>query len=302
MTANPFVFAHGQNTPLQLGALLGSGGEGAVYECATDRSRLVKVFHQLDSFRQAKLKAMVAMPALMAYPRLAWPQSLVVDRAGRVSGYVMRKLKGVSLVPLTAPVLRAKRLPHWKKAHTARVVHELASLFGLLESNGVYIADLNLCNFVVSNDGEVSAFDCDAFSVLTATHRFPATVVSAEHQVAEILSGALDLNHFGPAQFRGAAALLFFSLLTEGGQPYATYEGLSVADAIVQGRYAVGGKEARGHMPHEVFRRYVALGPRLCVLFKRSFIAGHANPNARPTFAEWQSALRAHYAELLTQN
>lgn len=301
MTTNP-LFISGEKTPLKLGRPLGVGGEGAVFELAIEPGRLVKILHEPEPFREAKLRAMVAMPKLVAYPRLAWPQELVFGADGRVCGYLMRKLKGVSLVPVTAPVLRRRKLPHWTKAHSVRVTHELAALFENLEANGVYIADLNLANFAVTDDGVVSAFDCDAYSVATHTHRFPSAVFSADIQVPEVLSGAVSLNSFGPAQFRGAAGILFFMLLTDGGQAYATREGLSVQDAIVRGRYVVGGRDARGQTNSAVFRAYMSLGPKLCWLFKRAFIAGHRDPSARPTFPEWRQALAEFYRDLLTQN
>jgi DNA-binding helix-hairpin-helix protein with protein kinase domain len=302
MKANTPVFLQGQSAPLQLGPILGSGGEGTVYKCATDSGRLVKIYHDPTAFHGAKLRAMLNMRALVAYPRLAWPQELVIDASGCVCGYAMRRLSGVSLVPITAPVLRKKKLPHWSAAHSVRVTHDLAALFGLLEANGVYIPDLNLANFAVTDDGVVSAFDCDAYSVATANHRYPSAVFSADLQAPEVLSGAVSLGSFGPAQFRGAAAILFFGLLTDGGQAYATREGLSVQDAIVSGRYIVGGREARGQTSSAVFSAYMRLGPRICWLFKRAFIAGHNDPNARPTFSEWQQAMAAFYRDLQTRN
>lgn len=304
MTTSSQVFLEGSRDALALGAELAAGGEGVVYELPHSPGKLAKLFHTADHSRERKLRAMVAMPALRAYSRLAWPQQLLVDSRGIVRGYTMRRLEGVSLVPLTAEILRRRRLPRWTLAHTVRVCHDLACLCEQLESNGVYIADLSLLNFLVDpRTAEVSGIDCDSYSVCSTTHRFPSLVYTTDFQVPEILDGRVPMANFGPAQFRGAAASLFFALLTVGGQPYACREGLTIEETITQGRWIVGGKGvARGCTNDAVWRRYMSLPPRTCALFKRAFIGGHQQPASRPSFAEWQAAMSAHYRDLLRSN
>lgn len=304
MSLHAPIYLEGSRDALRLGSAAAEGGEGAVYELPTSPGMLVKLFHNADGFRERKLRAMVGMWSLRAYLRLAWPQQLVIDARGSVLGYTMRRLDGVSLVPLTAEIILRRRLPGWTQAHTVRVCHELACLCGELEKHAVFIADLSLLNFLINpRTAEVSGIDCDSYSVCSTTHRFPSLVYTTDFQVPEILDGRVQLANFGPAQFRGAAASLFFTLLTAGGQPYACREGLTIEETITQGRWILGGKGvARGCTNDAVWQRYMSLPPRTCALFKRAFIGGHQQPASRPSFAEWQAAMSAHYRDLLRSN
>lgn len=179
----------------------------------------MKVYHPRNACalraRDEKLTAMVAMTALRSYRPLAWPQHLLYNQDGHVAGYAMRRISGVTLVPMTAPVLLRRRLPEWGPAHIARVVHDLASIFHEVESNGVMIADLGLANFIVdTKTAEVCGIDCDSYTLRLPDRVFPSTVFTVELQAPEILTGKMPLHAFGPAQFRFAGALLLFSLMT----------------------------------------------------------------------------------------
>lgn len=286
--------------PVSLARELASGGEGAVFASGDRGDEVIKVYHRRNAAaardRDEKLTAMVAMSALRSYRPLAWPQRLLYRQDGHVGGYAMRKISGMTLVPVTAPTLMRRRLPNWGPAHVARVVHDLAGIFHEAESNGVMIADLGLGNFIVDpKTAEVSGIDCDSYTLRLSDRVFPSTVFTAELQAPEIISGRLPLSAFGPAQFRFAGALLLFSLMT-GGNPFASREGLSIPEAIVARRHFIGGRGVAGGCTNDaIWQRYRSLPPHLASLCKRAFIAGYDDHDARPTFAEWRSAARNYF-------
>ena len=289
--------------PVSLGKELAAGGEGAVFASNERGDEVVKVYHPRDGSaqvaRDAKLRAMVAMPALRAYRPLAWPQQLLFTADGHVGGYTMRKISGVTLVPVTSGALMRKRLPGWSPAHVVRVIHDLAGMFHQAETNGVFVADMGLCNFILNpRTAEVCGIDCDSYTIRMPDRVFASTVFTAEMQAPEILSGRVPLAEFGPAQFRFAGALLLFSLLT-GGHPFSSKEGLSVPDAILARRHFLGGHGvAMGCTNDATWQRYRALSPRLASLSKRAFISGYEDLGARPSFAEWRSAARCFFDQL----
>ncbi len=292
--------------PVRLGATLAQGGEGSIHECAGRPDVLIKVFHPAASpefahTRDEKLRAMVALTELRAHPRLAWPQELILDSRGGVAGFTMRKITGVTLVPLTALGLRKIRLPGWGPAHVCRVVHDIAALCGALEARGVFIGDINLGNFLADpHTAETSAIDCDSYQITAGGRLYPCPVYTPDFQSPEVLAETGRLARLGPAQLRFSAALLFFTLLTAGGHPYQVKNGRSPGENILSGRHFLGGRGvATGCTTSAIWDRYRALPPRILALFKRAFIAGHSlNPAARPAFAEWIGAFQAHYAEL----
>ena len=292
--------------PVQLGALLAQGGEGAIYPCDRRGDILAKVFHpaspELGRARGEKLQAMLMLADLRAHPRLAWPQELLRSAQGEARGFMMRRVSGVTLVPLTALALMKTRLPSWGPAHVCRVVHDVAAICAALEARHVFIGDINLGNFLADPvTAETSAIDCDSYQITVNERKYPCRVFTPDFQSPEVLAQSGQLASLGPAQFRFSGALLFFTLLTAGGHPYQVKNGKSPAENIVAGRHFLGGKgTATGATTGAIWSRYMAQPPRVLALFKRAFIAGHSqDPAARPSFAEWVSAFRSHYAELI---
>lgn len=306
MTENlPKLFdTHGR--PVPLGQSLAQGGEGTIFERAGHPGQLIKVFHavtpDVQRGRDDRMRAMIGMNNLRDYPRLAWPRELVFGPRGEVAGFTMRKVTGVTLVPLTALTLMKSRLPKWGPAHVYRVVHDIAAICGALEARSVFIGDINLGNFLADPlTAETTAIDCDSYQITVGDRRFPCRVYTPDFQPPEILAQAGRLSSLGSAQFRFSGALLFFMLLTAGGHPFQVKNGHSPAENILAGRHFLGGKGiATGATTAAIWSRYMAQPPRVLALFKRAFIAGHSqDPGARPSFAEWVSAFRSHYAELI---
>jgi DNA-binding helix-hairpin-helix protein with protein kinase domain len=221
---------------------------------------------------------------------------------GELRGFLMRRVNGVTLVPITALALMKRRLPHWGAAHVCRVVHDVAAICAALEARRVVIGDVNLANFLADPvTAETSAIDCDSYQVTEGDQTFPCRVFTPDFQAPEVLARNERLSALAPAQFRFSGALLFFTLLTAGGHPYQIKNGRSPAENIVAGRHFLGGRgTATGATTGAIWSRYLAQPPRILALFKRAFIAGHSRDlSARPSFAEWVGAFRAHYTELI---
>ena len=289
-------------TPLRMVPTpLAQGGEGSIHCVENNQNTLVKIYHPGEPAatlaRARKLTAMMqAGPELRQHPRLAWPQSLVLNPRGEIAGYRMRRMQGISLVPLTAPIMFRRDLPHWTQRHVVRVTHDLAALFGFLEDRQIYPGDINLNNFLTRpEDATASLIDCDSYQI--GNH--PSRVLTPDFSAPEVLAQRGQLKLLGPDQLRFSAALLFFYLLTRGTHPFQVRGGDSPEQNILAGRTFMGSRgQATGSIPPSLYARYRALPPRIAGQFKRAFCSHTEHPELRPSFSTWVSAFREYYCGL----
>jgi DNA-binding helix-hairpin-helix protein with protein kinase domain len=298
-----------RGAPIRLGPLVAAGAEGSVYQSGVNPETLIKIYHPASpeeaQARDRKIRVMLAADSELRNHRLlAWPQTPVLNRNGGVVGFVMRRVTGITLVPLSAPVMMSRDLPHWTQRHVCRVVHDLASTCHLLESRGVCIGDFNLSNFLTSKeDAQTSCIDCDSLQVRARGELFPSRVYTPEFCSPEVLAQPERQRCLGAAQFRFSASLFFFTLLCRGAHAYQVKGGGSPEDNIRAGRFFVGPRGvATAGTSDAIYSRYRALPPRIAALIKRTVMQGHSSDlDARPGFQEWVSAL-SHYYQLLSGN
>ncbi len=80
MTPKALPAFRDSNGLVNLGKLLGRGGEGAVYEIAGCPDRVAKIYHpdkQPDADKAAKLEAMPALKSAQILSFAAWPIDLL---------------------------------------------------------------------------------------------------------------------------------------------------------------------------------------------------------------------------------
>ena len=309
MTASSLQLFDPTGTRILPGGMIAEGAEGRVFLARSDARTLIKVYHPSpadeERARDRKVRTMLAADSELRQHRLlAWPQAPVLNPTGGIVGYVMRRVEGVTLVPLGAPVMMRRDLPHWTQRHVCRVVHDLASTCHLLEARGIYIGDFNLENFLTRTDtAETSCIDCDSFQIRSGGELFPSRVYTPEFCSPEVLAQPERQRCLGAAQFRFSAALFFFTLLCGGAHAYQVRGGGSPEENILRGRFFVGPKGvATAGTSDAIYSRYRALTPRLAALIKRTVMNGHhSDLDARPKFVEWVAALSDYY-RLLSEN
>src|SRR5215470_4684423 len=79
---------------LQLTALLGKGGEGAVYGIAASAEYVAKIYHKpLSADRSAKIQVMASFGNSVIKQLAAWPMGLVLTKSDRAPiGLIMPKI------------------------------------------------------------------------------------------------------------------------------------------------------------------------------------------------------------------
>src|SRR6516164_6340328 len=97
---------------IQLGQLLGRGGEGAVYKVIETEPKVAKLYHKLPSSEKAaKIQVMAAMKSESLLSLAAWPLDLLRLRSGQPAGVLMRSVPGQDIDALYTPKSRKVDFP-----------------------------------------------------------------------------------------------------------------------------------------------------------------------------------------------
>ena len=207
--------------PLRTGKLIGTGGEGAVYEDLDDPRMVIKVFHPQHATpeRAAKLQAMCNLPPENA-GALSWP-NLVERNDGGLSYRMARAPDGATTSYRFISANERRQLPKSQQDYEYRTMLgiNIARAFSWLHDKHVRIGDVNPSNILVSDDRSVMMIDCDSFQV-PGLHGdpYPCIVGSPEYTAPEIDDFQRQFRNLNSDNF--ALAVLLYQLLSNGSHPY----------------------------------------------------------------------------------
>lgn len=291
--------------PVRLGPQLGVGGQGAVYAVANRADVVAKIYLQAPEARAArKLAALVQA----GDPRLesvsAWPQTVLRDAGGGVSGFLMPLVPASEYHELHLLYRPSSRQQHFPKADWRFLVHvarNVARAFAALHAAGPLMGDVSSRNVMVSGQGTVRFIDTDSFQVRVGPEVFPCPVGTAEFTPPELqgrgfgsLVREVDHDLFG-------LALLLFHLLFEGRHPYAGVhdDGAmpSPAQAIAGDKFAYSLRHRHGVRPPPFTPTLQGLPEPLRDLFEQAFSPRHVG---RPGAAQWEAALGDLFSHIVT--
>ena len=148
------------------GAVLGQGGEGAVYEIAGNPREVAKLYSKpVSAEKQRKLSAMVSccVPDLLKYA--AWPtNTLHRSRGGEVIGITMPRINGAKEIhQLYSPAQRRSTFPRADWHFLLRTARNCAAAFHILHARGFVVGDVNHGNVLVTTKAVANFIDCDSF-------------------------------------------------------------------------------------------------------------------------------------------
>ncbi|HEY0783347.1 MAG TPA: hypothetical protein VGE98_12890, partial [Thermoanaerobaculia bacterium] len=294
----------GLGRPVRLGARLGRGGEGAVYEVADAPSVAAKLYYRPPSDEHAaKLQAMVELRTERLGRLSAWPLATLHERpGGPVTGLLMPRVDGKPIHLLYGPKSRLRAFPgaHW--AFLLHAATNLARAFAVVHEHGHVVGDVNHGNVLVTREATVALIDCDSFQVAQGDRTFLCRVGVATHLAPE-LQGDLTMRR-SPNHDAFGLAVLLFQLLFLGRHPFSgRYLGsgdLPLERAIAGLHFAYGSAAATGLLrppPHAP--RLTSASPAVALLFERAFDRAGTR-GGRPTAREWVAALDAVARALAT--
>lgn len=283
--------------PVQLGASIGKGGEGEVFEI--NSSQVAKLYHKApDASKAAKLTHMVGATTPDLLKIAAWPITTLHNRAnGPVLGFVMPRMAGVkSLHLLYGPVSRRREFPDRNWDFLVQVAINCAAAFDTVHATGAVIGDVNANNIQTASNAFVRLIDCDSFQFTAHGQQFLCEVGVPEYTPPDLqekpFKGVVrSANHdnFG-------LAVLIFQLLFMGRHPffgrYGGKDALTQERAIRELRFAFGRHAAAKQMsapPHVL--PFSVLPSGIADLFERAF-ADSTVKFGRPSPIDWLSGLR----------
>lgn len=305
----PTVFDK-QGQPVSLGAELGKGGEGSVYEIAGRADTVVKVYHKaLAPDKAAKIAAMASLPFDRLLSIATWPIGTVHQKpGGTVCGLLMPKISGFKEVhTLYGP---KSRLTHFPNATWPFLVHaamNAARAFAVMHEQSHVIGDVNQSNLYVSDKATVKLIDCDSFQIVQNGHFYLCEVGVPTHTPPELqgqpfhgVTRTANHDNFG-------LAVIIFQLLFMGRHPFSgQYLGpgeMSIEKAISEFRFAYGPEAATRQMkPPPATLPLAAVSDQVATLFERAFTPGGAKAGGRPRAQDWVSTLNGVAKSIKTCN
>lgn len=217
----------GTNGPLVLGAVLGRGGEGIIYDLGDGTA--AKIYHaeKLTAARRDKLQLMVTHPIRCS--GVCWPQELLCTQQGEFVGYRMARASGTPLQRCLlnqASVL--KHFPSGRRVELVQLAVTVLEKIQALHQSGVLLGDINLNNLLMVSPREVWLVDCDSYQV----GGYPCPVGKSQFVPPELQGKRFSELLRTPGNEAFAVATLLFMLMLPGKAPYAQQGGDSMEDAI----------------------------------------------------------------------
>jgi DNA-binding helix-hairpin-helix protein with protein kinase domain len=298
--AKPILFDAG-GRPLSLGAVLGKGGEGAVYELI-DRPELVaKLYNNpVGTDKALKIAAMPSLGNERLLKLAAWPTEPIRagSSSGAVAGFAMPKFSGrKAAFNLYSPKLRLQEFPTAGWPFLIRAAANAARAFAVVHENGHVIGDVNHGNLFVGNDATVRLIDCDSYQVTLNRTRWFCEVGVATHQPPEFqsLSSYKGIVRT-PNHDNFGLAVIIFQMLFMAYHPFAgRYLGtgeMPMERAIREYRFAYGvNANAMQMRPPAFSLRLNRVTKEVGLLFERAFSKRGSQPDGRPRPREWADAL-----------
>ena len=236
----------------------------------------------------------------------AWPQQLLHERSGHVTGFTMPRIEGrVTIATAMNPGSRKATFPQATWGWLIHVGRNLAVAMEAVHGTGVVVGDVNDSNVLVGGDAVVRLIDVDSFQVRDGARVFTCDVGMPIYQPPELYGRSYPGLERTPNHDRFGLAVLIFQLVFMGRHPWAgIWKGADYAfdtgEVIARLPFVFGRDAANaGHRPPANTVRLDWLPEATAQLFERAFAKG-AQP--RPSGAEWATALAAFEGDLATCN
>lgn len=285
-----------------LGKILGSGGEGDVFEVLGGHGGTVaKIYKKpLSEKKQEKLHLMAHGCNEELKAISAWPTAVLSARqGGPVVGFLMPEITGCEPIhKVYGPTHRKEAFPHADWRFLVRTAKNLAAAFYVIHKFGYVIGDVNEGNILVDDKACVRLIDCDSFQVRAAGRLYPCEVGVAHFTPPEIQAE----KHFDMERTKNhdnfGLAILIFQLLFLGRHPYAGVYGgredMPIEKAIQTYRFAYGATAGRKLMAPPPNSVGLSVVPgQVAGYFEEAFSESGARRGGRPEAGDWWDALEA---------
>lgn len=291
----PTMLLDSISRPVPIGAQIGRGGEGSVYEVPNEPTLVAKIYHKrpLPEEHVAKLQAMVSCWSSPLETIAAWPRTILYDPSSRKPcGILMIRMdEARALHELYGTANRRRYFPDVGWHHMVLAARNTAAAFQTLHAANVLVGDVNQGNLLVDKKMCVRMIDCDSFQITANGRTFLCPVGSPHFTPPELQSQKLRDVVRNQNHDRFGLAILIFHLLFVGRHPFAgRYRGsgdLPIEKAIAERRFAFSRNRAATLVdPPPASLLLEDLPESVGELFEAAFRT-EGDANARPTPLKW---------------
>ena len=221
-------------SPLQLGGILSSGGEGFIHDVPSLPHFVAKLWREPSERQAHKLNILLRHPPSLpeeagATIEVAWPADSLLDEQNVTRGYLMPKVPLDQFHELVTFCIPAARRNLERTRGTAFSRHELLGIarnlclaFSHLHTANYVIGDVNHTNFLVRSDGSLFMIDLDSVQATDPSNgRILRCTVGKDDFTPPRLVGTRfeDVDRTPDDDLFGLAVLIF-QLLMDGCHPY----------------------------------------------------------------------------------
>ena len=290
-----FIETADSRVALQLGGLLGEGGEGSVYAMDGVESQVVKIFDKDHRTTHRKAKIELLLERALRAEGIGFPTGLITNADGAFVGYSMPKASGKELQATIMRPARFRRVyPNWTKADLVDVCISFLEKLEYLHSLNILLGDINPKNLMVDEHKDVWIIDADSWQV----EGYPCPVGTAMFTASSITGDyANSLRTVEEERF--AVATMLFMILITGQFPYARAgaDGGDFATLIREGKFAFQFQGVSNRDQPEGNWKFMwsHLTPPVKRLFWNTFQKeGGSRYDRRPTASEWLAVFREY--------
>ncbi|QNE14844.1 hypothetical protein [Pseudarthrobacter sp. NBSH8] len=281
---------------LVLGAPLGEGGEGTVYEA--DLSTVVKIFDKDHLTRHRKEKIELLVDRNLRAKGLCIPSAVVRNGNGEFVGYVMPKASGREFQRTVFNKRKFEReFPSWKKADLVDICISFLEKVQYLHSMNVILGDINPKNLMVDEKKNVFIIDADSWQL----EGYPCPVGTPMFTSPAMLGKTYsDVLRTMEDELFAVATMLFMIVMT-GQFPYIrTGTDGDMVQLIKEGNFAFQYENRNNKDQPDGDWKYMwsHIHKPVKDLFWHTFHREGKHYKKRPTAAEWLEAFKAYKSYL----
>lgn len=235
-----------------LGEIVGSGGEGSIFDIGNNQVAKIYAHHRLTRRRFEKIKLMIANP--IRCEGICWPLHMLYNARDEFVGYTMARANGHVLDPnLFNRTLLEEKFSGWTRRETIDLCITILEKISYLHQRNVLLGDINAKNILIVSPQKVFFVDTDSYQI----EDFPCPVGTEEFKAPEIKATQYSelLRTFGNEYF--AIAVLLFKIMLPGKHPYSHQGGGSVKENIQKMDFPYALKEKSNHNAPEGLWRYI---------------------------------------------
>lgn len=198
-----------------LGALLGTGGEGSVYE--GDRSTVVKILDKDHLTQHRKEKINLLVQHGIRATGICAPSAVVHNELGEFVGYAMPRAEGREFQRTIFNPKRFKEaFPKWGKQDLVEVCLAFLEEVIYLHSQNILLGDINPKNLMVDDKRRVFIIDADSWQL----EGYPCPVGTPMFTAPSLLGTSYSERLRTMEDENFAIATMLFMILITGQFPY----------------------------------------------------------------------------------